>query len=404
MNSGRQGFAIVLPWSPNHAGGVNVVVRKLYDVLDDERDIKPYIVVESWKDSAPRPDTDPEGRRLLFLRIRSPLDGTRNMSLRVGTYLAKLPGEVRRLRNFASSFQLTVVNLHYISESTIAWTVLKFLGAYQGKVVLSLHGTDLQILTRRRGIERILYKWAIWRADQVVVSSVFMSHLLRKNFDVQANKMTVIPNGIDPDELRALIKLAAPKKYCAQNEKLIVSIGTFDYVKGHDILIRAFEQLRHQTPGLRLVIAGRTGPTLETTRRNIEEKNLSEHCDLIVDASRAETLNLLSHADIVAIPSRSEGFSLVALEAGFLGKPVIASSVGGIPEIINNGIEGLLVPPENPDELRTGIQRLLSNWGLATLLGEALQRRVLDKYTASAFRSGYLQLANARTSFCGETG
>lgn len=152
-------------------------------------------------------------------------------------------------------------------------------------------------------------------------------------------------------------------------------------VKGHSILFYAFEQLVRDFPFLKLLIVG-TGP--EKKRLEEQARELGIAGNVIFAGFRKDIPEVLTAVDIVVQPSLSEGFGLSIIEAMAMEKPVVASAVGGVPEIIKNRVNGLLVPPGDPIALSEAITSVLELPGLARELARSGRETVEKKFTAEA--------------------
>jgi glycosyltransferase involved in cell wall biosynthesis len=128
------------------------------------------------------------------------------------------------------------------------------------------------------------------------------------------------------------------------------------------------------------LIAGE-GELHSALEEQIKRAKLSERIVLLGHLSRPEVLSLINASDIFIMPSRTEGTPIALLEAAALKKPILASRVGGIPELVTDGSECLLVSPDNASELAKGIQRLIYENGLAEYLVENAYYKVMKDYT-----------------------
>lgn len=160
-------------------------------------------------------------------------------------------------------------------------------------------------------------------------------------------------------------------------ETRLVCIGRLIPIKGHAVLLRAFAEARRAMPGL----------TLEFVGTGISEDALqAEAASLELDGSVrfvgrvADVSGVLERASIVVVPSLGEGFGRIALEAMERARPVIASRVGGLAELVEHGVTGLLVPPSEPDALAGAIVRLATDAELARAMGAAGRRRAVEKF------------------------
>lgn len=162
-----------------------------------------------------------------------------------------------------------------------------------------------------------------------------------KNKIAPAKKMTVIHNGINPNDYNFQER--------TEKEFLVGTIGESTKNKGHKYLI----EVEKYFPGIKFKIISN-----------------------IPDAAK-----YLKNFDIFVLPSLKEGLPYVILEAGLAGLPVITSNVGGIPEIIENGKDGLLVPPANPEELAIAIKKLIEDKTLRENLAKNLREKILREFT-----------------------
>ncbi len=192
-----------------------------------------------------------------------------------------------------------------------------------------------------------------------------------------------IPNGVDIDALRA--SGSEPLPPMPAGRPLIVCAARLEPVKGVEFLVRAAVRV----PGATLAIAG----------DGALEGRLREIAVALGMAGRVAFLGrvspiapLLAAADVVVLPSLSEGMPLVALEAMALGRPVVATCVGGIPEVVEDGVTGILVEPRDPQALASAILRLVARPQLARALGEAGEAHVRARYTIACMTDAYVSL------------
>lgn len=160
---------------------------------------------------------------------------------------------------------------------------------------------------------------------------------------------------------------------------LIVCPGRLAPSKGQDVVIQALACLKLDgiTPRVRFVGAGRS---LDTYQALSEELDVKEQCTFVGSVPHEKMFHEMATAGITVVPSRSEAFGLVNVESMSVGTPVIASAVGGIPEIIRDGVDGFLVPPDNPEALAEKIKVLLLNLALREQMGKSARQRFLDMF------------------------
>jgi glycosyltransferase involved in cell wall biosynthesis len=155
-------------------------------------------------------------------------------------------------------------------------------------------------------------------------------------------------------------------------------VGRLVPIKGHDVLLRAVASARGELPELTLEVAG-DGPLDADLRATASRLGLE---DVVSFSGRvAPAAPVLERSEIVVVPSHGEGFGMVALEAMERGRPVIASSVGGLPEIVEDGRTGLLVPPGDAEALAEAIRDLAGDGGRAAAMGTAGRARALATFS-----------------------
>jgi glycosyltransferase involved in cell wall biosynthesis len=156
---------------------------------------------------------------------------------------------------------------------------------------------------------------------------------------------------------------------------VVVCVANFKPFKGHEHLLRAAALVGRSLPEARFVLAG-VGQTEPMMRRLAEDVGLNG--SVIFAGYRDDAPRLMALADVFVLPSEQEGLPIALLEAMALGRPSIATAVGGIPDVINDGWEGLLIPPKDPAELAAAIVALLSDEELRRRMGDAAKIRAAD--------------------------
>jgi glycosyltransferase involved in cell wall biosynthesis len=178
----------------------------------------------------------------------------------------------------------------------------------------------------------------------------------------------IVHYGIDPN--------GAVEPYEGQEPRLLC-VGRLIPIKGHIVLLRAFADARRRFPGLRLDIAGRgpMEPALRALAKELAVDDAVRFLGHVVPVQRA-----IEDSAIVVVPSMGEGFGMVALEAMERARPVIAADIGGLGELVEDGVSGLLVPPGEAEPLADAIEELGRDLGRAATMGEAGRRRALERF------------------------
>jgi len=247
--------------------------------------------------------------------------------------------------------------------------------------IATLHQPDLppwQPPTWTRPLERLRYlrrnlrfaleRQSLKRASRVVFTSSQSRDLASAGgYPVKASR--VVHNGVDT-------RTFAPRARPDGGPPIVLFVGRFDAQKGVDILFHAWRDLDARAQ-LRLAATG---------WKELEYRELAR--DLALSSvvfqghvPRAQLPELLQQASVLVLPSRYENFPLSLLEAMACGVPVVATRVGGIPELVEDGQTGLLVPPEDPEALGEAIRRILDDPGLASGLARAARAVVESRFT-----------------------
>jgi glycosyltransferase involved in cell wall biosynthesis len=145
------------------------------------------------------------------------------------------------------------------------------------------------------------------------------------------------------------------------------------------VLLRAAALLRGKFPQLRLVFAG-DGLLRQPCEQLAAQAGLADACDFLGNLAHAEVLHQLRRAAVCVVPSRSDNCPLTVIEALACGKPLVATRVGGIPELLEDSREGFLVPPDDPQALAERLELLLQDEALRQRLGANARLRFLTRY------------------------
>ncbi len=247
-------------------------------------------------------------------------------------------------------------------------------------------GSDARLIWSRRdmGILRTRKHWIGYRLlaglpDAVMaVSEQVRQHVIEQD-GVDPARVETIYNGLDLAQWPA-----EPRVSEEPDRRVIVSVGNLRRVKGHDVLLEAAARVVAELPEVSFKIAGGVlDPAyLETLQRRIAELGLQEHFHLV--GSLSDPREFLARADIFVLPSRSEGFSNAIVEAMAAGLPVVATDVGGNAEAVENGVSGLIVPPEQPQALAEALLLLLRDPAAARAMGAEGKRLVARNFTTEA--------------------
>ena len=193
-------------------------------------------------------------------------------------------------------------------------------------------------------------------------------------------RVRVVPNGVDLERLRQHRPRNEVRRELGltSGARVVGLVARLDHWgKGHREFFAALSALKERYPIEALIIGG--GRRAEEMRQLVADLGLAGRVHFL--GQRPDIPDLLSALDIFVLPSHSEGVSLALLEAMAAGLPVIATRVGGLPEVVTDGVNGLLMPPQDPEALAQALARLLDDPALAKELGENARRHVKENFS-----------------------
>ncbi len=288
---------------------------------------------------------------------------------------------VLRLRRFVKQQKIDIIAVHYPGAWAVHFMFLRLF--FSIPYVVCVHGSDVHRNLMEHWSTRLGIGMIMCRSDCLVSCSEGLLMTARQNLRCKPRRTKVIYQGLNLEW--GQVSDTAPPAL-----PYIVSQGLPLEVKGGDILVKAFALIARDYPGVRLMIIGQGDH--EKLGRLITELGIAKQVELagLVPLTRIPTVFHQSLFGVIA--SRREGLPLAAMELQYLRRPVIATSVGGLPECIEDGVTGFLVPSENPALLAAKMKLLLDNEPLRAKMGEAGRRLVYDKFEVSRSVDAYLQL------------
>lgn len=283
----------------------------------------------------------------------------------------------------------TIVAQSPLIEGFVGALLKKFL---RQDLIVEVHGDweNAPFLSKKRRLRwlqkrfiPVLAKFSLRTADKIRAISQFTKN---KALKISGPKPCfVFPTFTDIDSFL--------QEKLVTFENFILFVGALEKVKGVDILIEAFFGLVKEFPYFKLVIigAGSEKKNLEFRVKNLE---LGKRVEFQGRLSLEETENIMKHCYCLVLPSVSEGLGRVLIEAMALGKPVIGSKVGGIPDLIKHGQNGFLFEVGKAKELTERLKILLENKDLALTMGEQGRAMVREKFSNQKYIQNYLQMFN----------
>jgi glycosyltransferase involved in cell wall biosynthesis len=228
---------------------------------------------------------------------------------------------------------------------------------------------------KERGAQRVLAELVVRAADRIVVNA----ELLRPRGRAGA-RTDVIPSGVDTDVFRPTAARGEAKTRLGLPGAgpVIGTVGRLEPRKGTATLVEAVAVLRNGGHHDAMLVVVGDGPLRRELGAAAERLGIQEHVRFLGD--RGDVDAVLAALDVFVLPSRTEGMSNALLEAMAMAHPVVATAVGGTPEVVADGQSGLLVPADDPGTMAAAIARLLDAPGLAARLGAAARQTVEERY------------------------
>ncbi len=292
---------------------------------------------------------------------------------------------ISRLRSLVASERYEIVHTHLFPANYYAAIVSRL---FPDPIWVY---TEHSVWNRRRRFQALrLVETAIYsRFERIVAVSELVATSLRQWLPALASRVMMIPNGVIVPPFQQRVEFERSAK-----ELTILYAGRLEHVKGVDVLLRAFADL---TLPVILLIAG-TGSQRAAFEQLAVELGISERVKFL--GFRSDLAQLMTKVNCMVLPSRWEGLPMVVLEAMALGTPVIASAVGGIPEVIEDGITGWLVPPEDADRLAGILFQTLSNTEKAQSVALAAHARIKRDYSVEVLAQKTLVLYEELLNRC----
>jgi glycosyltransferase involved in cell wall biosynthesis len=295
-----------------------------------------------------------------------------------------LPATLHHIMRLLTTRSVDVVNVHFPDECYVYAAICRRLQGRRMPLVTSIHGGDLFPEGRAPARHSPSLCAILASSDAIVAPSRSFLDDTRAVFPRLGRRLVCIHNGIHLEELAAA---EAP----TDGGRYLLSVAMHIDKKGLDTLIRAFARVAAADAGLRLRLVGDgpLGPSLADLAGRL---GLSGRVEFLGRQPRAEVARLMKGAAMFVLPSRAEPFGVSLLEAAACRTPIVASAVGGIPEIVSDGVSALLVPPDDVDALSAAVLRLLDRPEIGTALAESAYRTVSARFTWQAMGAQYESL------------
>ena len=273
------------------------------------------------------------------------------------------------------AMQAQIVHTHSFRAGLVGALVMP--GAPGARLVATIHNFPPGSATMRARRRR--ERWAIGmllrRADRLITVSEALRRQLVELRPRVADKTVTIPNGIDTRQEPVDQVVAREALELDPEKPLVGMVARLAPAKGIAQFLRCCQLISQRRPDAHFVLAG-GGPLWEEAQADREKLGLADRLHLLGEV--ASTREVVAALDVLVVASTSEGSSVVAMEAMSQGKPVVATRVGGLPEVVCDGETGLLAAADDPAELARGVLALLDDPDLGRRMGERGRRRVKE--------------------------
>ena len=286
-----------------------------------------------------------------------------------------------KMVDIAKHAGLDIMHVHYAIPHATSAVMARQILATEGvhvPVVTTLHGTDITLIGQDPSFAPVV-TWSINESDGVTAVSNYLRQETFDHFAVN-NGIEVIPNFIDSDRFKRQNKEHFKQALCPNGEKVICHVSNFRPVKNAQQVVEIFHRLRDDDLPVKLLLVG-DGPDRVPAEHKARELGVYDDVRFLGKQDPVE--EILSIADIFLMPSGSETFGLAALEAMACNVPVVASNVGGLPELVVDGETGFLCELDDIDAFTDRCRRLLTDAKLQTDMADAARARAEDTFDIS---------------------
>jgi len=263
--------------------------------------------------------------------------------------------------------KVDVIHAHQaLTPAVLAFLISRF---HRIPFIVTCHGSEIRVQKNR--VIRLIQRIVLNLADHVTTISLEIKKILINSYRVDARRISVVPNGYDEQEIAELVKNTE------EESPKIVFVGSLRPFKDPLTLLKGFKKIAEKYPNIKLDIIG-DGPLRKYLQKFCLENGLRSAVIFEGSKTHEEALRSIANSMIFILTSREEGLPTALIEAMALGKPVIATAVGAIPEVIRNGENGILIPPKRPDCVANALEKLLIDSELRRRFSKAAAESVKD--------------------------
>lgn len=290
-----------------------------------------------------------------------------------------------KIAEISELYDLDILHVHYaIPHATSAYLAKKILHVKKLAIITTLHGTDITLVGKDPAYFQIV-KFSIENSCGVTAVSKWLQQQTSEYFGI-TKPIEVIYNFFNPKP-ELLHKKPMKHHFVKPEEKLLLHSSNYRAIKRPVDVVRIFQEVRKHVP-CKLLFLG-TGKGLDEVRNAVSEFHLEK--EVLFLGKNKHIDQYVASADLFLLPSSQESFGLAALEAMAYGVPVVSSDVGGLPELIEQGISGFMAPVGNIQKMAEYSIQLLTDKNLYEKVSEAAQKRAAEKFCMEKILPQYVQ-------------
>lgn len=306
------------------------------------------------------------GIEIHALSLRKPKDEPRHPIIEQAGLMAHMHYDVSRFKTLLRDFQPQLIHAHFAREATA--TAREIADELGMPFTFTAHRYDIYDKAPPDFAAR-----AAAAAAMITVSEA-NARYITATFGVPPEHIRIIPCGVDTEQFTPAGLPGSDRR------PLILCVARLHPVKNQELLLRACARLKACSIDFRCVLVG-DGPTRQALIETIAALDLASSVELAGAADQSEVLRWLKQASVAVLSSTSEGMPVSLMEAAACGVPAVATAVSGVPELIEDGITGFVIPPGDDTALAIALTRILGDKNLAARMGTAARRRAVERFS-----------------------
>jgi N-acetyl-alpha-D-glucosaminyl L-malate synthase BshA len=292
-----------------------------------------------------------------------------------------------KMATVARAEKLDLLHVHYAIPHSISAILAResIRDRFYLPVITTLHGTDITLVGADRSYLPIT-RYALQQSDGVTAVSNFLKKATIETFDF--DEVEVIPNFICATDYQRREDSEMKRQLAPNGEFLLVHVSNFRAVKRPVDCVEIFARVHRQIPKAKLILVG-DGPEVSAVHHRARQYDLLDFCEFV--GKQPKIVDYISIADLVLLPSEQESFGLSALEAQACEVPVIATRIGGIPEVISDGETGFLSEIGNVEKMGEDALELLQDEDLRRKFGQRGRELAIARYSTDKIIPQYIE-------------